>query len=73
MRLIIKKLLAEEKLSKVRTETVKKSPTKKMYLQVTAPIAFIRRHGVDVECALLQVIGIRIILPHSVPLLSAFH
>ena len=56
-------------------ETVKESPTKIMYLQVTAPIAFIRRHSVEaaVECALLQVIGIRMILPVSVPLLSAFH
>ena len=44
-----------------------------MYLQVTVPFAFIRKHGVDVERALLQVIGIRMILPDSVPLLSAFH
>ena len=44
-----------------------------MYSQVTAPFAFIRKHGVDVECALVQVIGIRMILPDSVPLLSAFH
>ena len=51
------------------------SPTnlKDMYLQVTVPFAFIRKHGVDVECVLLQVIGIRMILPDSVPLLSAFH
>ena len=46
---------------------------KKTYLQVTVPSAFIRKHGVDVERALVQVIGIRMILPDSVPLLSAFH
>ena len=48
---------------------------KDMYLQVTAPCAFIRKHGVELEpaCALLQVIGIRMILPDSVRLLSAFH
>ena len=45
-----------------------------MYLQVTAPFAFIRKHGVELKpAALLQVIGIRMILPDSVRLLSAFH
>ena len=52
------------------------SPTneKEMHLQVTVPFAFIRKHGVELEpAALVQVIGIRMILPDSVPLLSAFH
>ena len=45
-----------------------------MYLQVTVPFAFIRKHGVELEpAALVQVIGIRMILPDSVPLRSAFH
>ena len=45
-----------------------------MYSQVTAPFAFIRKHGVEFEPrALVQVIGIRMILPDSVPLLSASH
>ena len=45
-----------------------------MYLQVTVPFAFIRKHGVELEPAtLVQVMGIRMILPDSFPLLSASH
>ena len=71
MRFSLKKrrlLQAGENLSRCHLQI-----KKKMYLQVTAPFAFIRKHGVDVERALLQVIGIRMILPDSVPLLSASH
>ena len=42
-------------------------------LQVTVPSAFRRIQVVEVDCSLLQVIGIRMILPDSLLLLSWFH
>ena len=42
-------------------------------LQVTVPSAFKRIQGVENEFPLVQVTGIRMILPDSVSLLSDFH
>ena len=70
-------LQAGENLSVIKRncyDVTNKLKIKKMYLQVTAPFAFIRKHGVELKpAALLQVTGIRMILPDSVPLLSASH